>query len=82
MKCGKKVKWQKILNSIYEKEDICVFLSGLIYICTYFPSDSRSEVEDTLNRIRSGEYVTRPEWEDLYTSMAKPSDNQPVQPMV
>ncbi|VDI33521.1 M-phase phosphoprotein 9 [Mytilus galloprovincialis] len=43
--------------------------------------DSRSEVEDTLNRIRSGEYVTRPEWEDLYTSMAKPSDNQPVQPM-
>ncbi|CAG2209511.1 MPHOSPH9 [Mytilus edulis] len=43
--------------------------------------DCRSEVEDTLNRIRSGEYVTRPEWEDLYTSMAKPSDNQPVQPM-
>ncbi|CAG2233583.1 MPHOSPH9 [Mytilus edulis] len=43
--------------------------------------DSRNGVEDTLNRIRSGKYVTRPEWEDLYTSMAKPSDNQPVQQM-
>ncbi|CAG2191329.1 MPHOSPH9 [Mytilus edulis] len=42
---------------------------------------SRNGVEDTLNRIRSGKYVTRPEWEDLYTSMAKPSDNQPVQQM-
>lgn len=41
-----------------------------------------NEVEDTLNKIRSGGYVTRPQWEDLYTSMAKPPENQPVQTMV
>lgn len=32
-------------------------------------------VTETLNRVRSGVYVARPEWEDVYTSMAQPKKN-------
>ncbi|KAL3857644.1 hypothetical protein ACJMK2_012291 [Sinanodonta woodiana] len=35
-----------------------------------------STVENTLNTMRAGNYVTRPQWEDVYTSMAQPNSSQ------
>ncbi|KAK3598955.1 hypothetical protein CHS0354_024627 [Potamilus streckersoni] len=35
-----------------------------------------STVENALNTMRAGNYVTRPQWEDMYTSMAQPHSSQ------
>ncbi|XP_062583044.1 trichohyalin-like isoform X2 [Saccostrea cucullata] len=38
-------------------------------------------IESTLSRVREGDYVSRPEWEDIYTSMAKPKPDAKVTPV-
>ncbi|XP_076453108.1 uncharacterized protein LOC143288470 isoform X1 [Babylonia areolata] len=35
-------------------------------------ADDVHRVDTTLERVRSGEFVSRPQWEDVYTSLAKP----------
>lgn len=38
-------------------------------------------VERTLSMVREGEFVSRPGWEDVYTSMAKPQTGSKVTPV-
>ena len=41
-------------------------------------------MQQTLDRMRAGNYTTRPQWEDVFTSMAKPKpeDEHKVKVMV
>ena len=33
-------------------------------------------LQNTLDRMRAGNYTTRPQWEDVFTSLAKPKPEQ------
>ena len=37
---------------------------------------SDGSLQTTLDRMRAGNYTTRPQWEDVYTSLAKPKPGQ------
>lgn len=38
-------------------------------------------VENTLAKMKEGEFVARPGWEDVYTSMTKPKSDSKVTPV-
>lgn len=38
-------------------------------------------VENTLAKMKEGEFVSRPGWEDVYTSMAKPKSDSKATPV-
>lgn len=42
---------------------------------------SNGTVENTLAKMKEGEFVSRPGWEDVYTSMAKPKSDSKVTPV-
>ena len=58
------------------------FTFFLFFVFIDQKEDTRNGVEDTLHKVKAGEYVTRPEWENVFTSMTKPSEKQPLQSTV
>ncbi|XP_061166623.1 protein split ends-like [Saccostrea echinata] len=45
------------------------------------PPVPNGTVESTLHRVKEGDFVSRPEWEDIYTSMAKPKPDSKIMPI-